>query len=147
MLRATDAAAVREIGAIVNRREVLDMSDPNWISVANAHQSEPFLSKVRTDFGHGGQQPNDPFLRHHRAAVKSRPNVTANHTQPSAECDPAASAKYDTSKGHWLAENLAGANTVSPTVCKVVRLDDCIFQDIGLARSELLCEAKKPSWR
>jgi hypothetical protein len=31
-------------GAIINRREILDMSDPNWIFAAN-HYSESILSK------------------------------------------------------------------------------------------------------
>jgi hypothetical protein len=38
-------------GAIVNRRELLDMSDPNRIPATNAHHPGSVLSKTRTDFG------------------------------------------------------------------------------------------------
>jgi len=37
--------------AIANGRKVLEMSDPNWSSAANAHHPESALSKIRADFG------------------------------------------------------------------------------------------------
>jgi hypothetical protein len=38
-------------GAFANGREVLEMSDPTWISAANTHHPESILSKIRADFG------------------------------------------------------------------------------------------------
>jgi hypothetical protein len=52
VLRGSDAVAARcESHAIVNGREVLEMSDPILISAANADHSEAILSKIRADFG------------------------------------------------------------------------------------------------
>jgi hypothetical protein len=51
VLRDSDTAAEREIRRHGSREEVLGMSDPYWISAANAHHSESVLSKIRTDFG------------------------------------------------------------------------------------------------
>jgi hypothetical protein len=42
---------MREIRRSGQWEEVLEMSDPNWISAANAHHSESILSKIRAIFG------------------------------------------------------------------------------------------------
>jgi hypothetical protein len=37
------------------------MSDPNWISAANAHHPESALSKIRADFGVGASSRSTHF--------------------------------------------------------------------------------------
>jgi hypothetical protein len=44
-------AAMREIRRHPLGEEVPEMSDPSWISAANAHHTESILSKIRADFG------------------------------------------------------------------------------------------------
>src|SRR5207253_9759539 len=46
----TPPAQYVKSGAIVNGREALDMSDPIWISAANAHHPESVLNKIRAEF-------------------------------------------------------------------------------------------------
>jgi hypothetical protein len=54
--------------AIDNGRKVLEMSDPIWISAANAHHPESALSKIRADFGVEASSRSTHFCR----AVKQR---------------------------------------------------------------------------
>jgi hypothetical protein len=42
---------MREIRRHPLGEEVPEMSDPSWISAANAHHTESILSKIRADFG------------------------------------------------------------------------------------------------
>jgi hypothetical protein len=52
VLRDSDAAAaMRETRRHPLREEVPEMSDPSWISAANAHHPESILGKIRADFG------------------------------------------------------------------------------------------------
>jgi hypothetical protein len=52
VLRDLDgAAATREIRRRRHWREVIGVSDLNWISAAKAHHPSIDLSKSRTDFG------------------------------------------------------------------------------------------------
>jgi hypothetical protein len=54
--------------AIANGRKVLEMSDPIWISAANAHHPESALSKIRADFGVEASSRSPHFY----GAVKQR---------------------------------------------------------------------------
>jgi hypothetical protein len=48
---------------IANGRKVLEMSDPIWISAANAHHPESALSKIRADFGVEASSRSPHFCR------------------------------------------------------------------------------------
>jgi hypothetical protein len=57
------------------------MSDPNWISAANAHHLASTLSKSRADFGVEASSRSPQFCRAVNASVKTLHNATANDTQ------------------------------------------------------------------
>ena len=120
------------------------MSDPNWISAANAHHPASVLSKSRTDFGVETSSRSPHFCRAINATVKKLLNATANDTRPGAGCDATASPQYSSPAGHRLAAALAGACALTSTACE---LDDHILQDIGLTREALLRETARPFWR
>src|SRR3984893_3733124 len=68
---------MREIRRGGQREEVLEMSDPIWISAANAHHPESALRKIRADFGvetKGGHM-NDS-IGEHAVAVGGEMTIT-----------------------------------------------------------------------
>jgi hypothetical protein len=116
VLRDPDAAAaVREIRRHRHGREILDMSDPNWISAANTHHSASVLSKSRTDFGVEASSRSTHLCRAANATVKKLVNATANDTRPGTGCDAAASPQYNSPAGHGLTATLAGARALAST--------------------------------
>ena len=66
------------------------MSDPYWISAANAQSLRIRSEQNSNRFWCGSEQPTHPFLRHRKTTVKTLPNVTANDTRPGAGCNAAA---------------------------------------------------------
>jgi uncharacterized protein YjiS (DUF1127 family) len=133
-----------KFGAIANGKEVLEMSDPNWISATNAHHPEAILSKIRTVFGVEASSRSTHFYDVVERSSKGYPMPLQ------AALGPAR-----------VATQTPGRDTTLRRLIRLLRrwrerahsrrelgeLDDHILQDIGLSRDTLLREPTRPFWQ
>ena len=108
-------------GTIINGREILDMSDPNWISAANPHHSESVLSKIRTDSGVEASSRSSHFCRTLKQTVKTLPNATANDIWLGAVCDAATCPQCSPTASHRLTATLVGPRALMFTAVRAGR--------------------------
>jgi squalene synthase HpnD len=90
VLRDSYAAAVKS-GTIANGRKVLEMSDPIWISAANAHHPESILSKIRAVFGVEASSRSTHFC----GGEKRRSNATQCHCKDTRPDGRRAALRHD----------------------------------------------------
>jgi hypothetical protein len=135
-------------GAIINGREILDMSDPNWISAANLHHSESVLSKIRTDSGVEASSRSSHFCRTLKQTVKTLPNATANDIWLGAVCDAATCPQCSPTASHRLTATLVGPRALMFTAGELGDhiLADFDLQDILTVVPELRNRPLRPQW-
>ena len=142
VLRDSDGVAmVREIRRHRYDAEVLDMSDRNWISPANAQPPRVGSEQKSNRFWRGSEQLIDPLLlrrkRNSEYAIPMPLRMTLGATQP-PRCNTILRRVIG------LLRRWRERGRTRPQLCE---LDDHILQDIGLTRDALLREATGPLWR
>jgi uncharacterized protein YjiS (DUF1127 family) len=120
------------------------MSDPNWISAANAHHPASALSKSRTDFGMEASSRSTHFCRAVNATVKCYTRALQTTLGP-------ARAATQPSRRNSVLQRVIGLlrrwRERAYSRRRLCELDDHILRDIGLTRDALLREATRPFWR
>jgi uncharacterized protein YjiS (DUF1127 family) len=120
------------------------MSDPNWMSAANAHHPESVLSKSRTDFGVEASSRSTHFSgtvkqgsKRYPMSLQTAPGLARDAKRPLGR--NAAFRRLIGLLRRWRERAHS-----RPQLCE---LDDHILQDIGLRRDALLRGTTRPFWQ